>query len=52
MLDTVRAYGLERLADADEDTATRDAAARYYLDLVEAADPQLRTRRRPAGSAC
>ena len=44
MLDTVRAYGLERLAEADEDTATRDASARYYLELAETADPQLRTK--------
>ena len=43
MLDTVRAYGLERLAEAGEDGQVRDAAARYYLDLVEAADPLLRT---------
>jgi predicted ATPase/DNA-binding SARP family transcriptional activator len=44
MLDTVRAYGLERLAEAGEDTRTRDAAARYYLEYAEAADPQLRTK--------
>jgi hypothetical protein len=43
MLETVRAYGLERLAEAGEDTAVRDAVARYYLDLVETADPLLRT---------
>jgi hypothetical protein len=43
MLETVRAYGLERLAEAGEDTAVRDAAAAYYLDLVETADPLLRT---------
>jgi tetratricopeptide (TPR) repeat protein len=44
MLDTVRAYGLEHLAEADEDAATRDAAARYYLEFAEAADSQLRTK--------
>jgi predicted ATPase/DNA-binding SARP family transcriptional activator len=44
MLDTVRAYGLDRLAEAGEDAATRDAAARYYLEFTEAADPQLRTK--------
>jgi predicted ATPase/DNA-binding winged helix-turn-helix (wHTH) protein len=44
MLDTVRAYGLERLAEAGEDTATRDAAARYYLEFAETADPRLRTK--------
>jgi predicted ATPase/DNA-binding SARP family transcriptional activator len=43
MLDTVRAYGLERLAEAGEDAATRDAAARYYLEFAETADPRLRT---------
>ena len=43
MLDTVRAYGLQRLAEAGEETEVRDAVARYYLDLVEAADPLLRT---------
>ena len=44
MLDTVRAYGLERLAEAGEDTATKDASAGYYLELAETADPQLRTK--------
>ena len=44
MLDTVRAYALERLAAAGEDAATRDASARHYVELVEAADPQLRTK--------
>ncbi|HVT69168.1 MAG TPA: BTAD domain-containing putative transcriptional regulator, partial [Trebonia sp.] len=46
MLETVRAYCLERLAQAgaNEEAATRDAAARYYLDLAETADPLLRTR--------
>jgi predicted ATPase/DNA-binding SARP family transcriptional activator len=43
MLDTVRAYGLQRLAEAGEETEVRDAVARYYLDLAEAADPLLRT---------
>jgi predicted ATPase/DNA-binding SARP family transcriptional activator len=44
MLDTVRAYCLERLTDAGEDAVTRDAAARYYLEFAETADPQLRTK--------
>ena len=44
MLATVRAYGLKRLAEAGEDTATKVGSARYYLELVETADPQLRTR--------
>ena len=43
MLETVRAYGLERLADADEEAAVRDAFAAYCLDLAETADPGLRT---------
>jgi predicted ATPase/DNA-binding SARP family transcriptional activator len=44
MLDTVRAYGLERLAEANEDAVTRDASARYYLEFAETADPELRTK--------
>ena len=43
MLATVRAYGLKRLAEAGEDTVTKAGSARYYLELVETADPQLRT---------
>ena len=43
MLETVRAYGLERLAEAGEETQVRDALAGYYLELVETADPLLRT---------
>ncbi len=43
MLETVRAYGLERLAETGDETATRDAFARYYLDFAETADPLLRT---------
>src|SRR4029077_4993554 len=39
MLETVRAYGLERLAEAGEEAAVRDAFAAYYLDLAETADP-------------
>ena len=42
MLETVRAYGLERLAEAGEEAAVRDAFAAYYLDLAETADPGLR----------
>jgi hypothetical protein len=43
MLETVRAYGLERLAEAGEDVRTRDAFAAYYLSFAETADPMLRT---------
>jgi predicted ATPase/DNA-binding SARP family transcriptional activator len=43
MLDTVRAYCLERLAEAGEETRLKDVFAAYYLDFAEAADPRLRT---------
>ena len=43
MLETVRAYGLERLAEAGEETVVRDAMAACYLDFAETADPLLRT---------
>jgi len=39
----VRAYGLERLAEAGEHDRIRDAFAAHYLDLAETVDPQLRT---------
>jgi predicted ATPase/DNA-binding SARP family transcriptional activator len=42
MLETVRAYGLERLAEAGEETEVRDAMAAYYLNFAETADPLLR----------
>jgi predicted ATPase/DNA-binding SARP family transcriptional activator len=42
MLETVRAYGLERLAEAGEDNRVRDAFAAHYLDLAETTDPRLR----------
>ena len=37
MLETIRAYGQERLAEADEATAARDAQARYFLELASGA---------------
>ena len=37
MLETIRAYGQERLAEADEATAARDAHARYFLELASGA---------------
>ena len=43
MLETVRAYGLERLTEAGEDAQLRDAFAACYLSLAETADPMLRT---------
>ena len=42
MLETVRAYGLERLAEAGEEAVVRDAFTAYYLNLAETADPELR----------
>ena len=44
MLETVRAYGLERLAEAAEETVVRAAFTGYFLDFAETADSQLRTR--------
>ena len=44
MLDTIRAYCLERLAEADEEDRVRDRMGGYYLTLAETADPLLRTR--------
>jgi predicted ATPase/DNA-binding SARP family transcriptional activator len=44
MLETVRAYGAERRAEAGEDRAVRRAHADYFVDLAEHADPRLRTR--------
>jgi len=42
MLETVREYGLERLASAGEAEAARRAHAAYYLSLAEEAEPELR----------
>jgi len=42
MLETVRAYGLERLAEAGEEAEVRDAFTARYLSLAETADPLLR----------
>ena len=44
MLDTIRAYCLERLAEAGEGDAVRDRMCGYYLALAEKADPLLRAR--------
>ncbi|REE95350.1 BTAD domain-containing putative transcriptional regulator [Thermomonospora umbrina] len=43
MLETIRAYGLERLAEAGEEERYRRAHAEYFADLAEAADPRLRS---------
>ncbi|MGK5684741.1 BTAD domain-containing putative transcriptional regulator [Actinoplanes sp. URMC 104] len=42
MLETIREYGLERLAEAGESESQRLALARRLIDLAAAADPQLR----------
>jgi len=44
MLETVRAYGAERLRAAGEDEALARAHAGYLLELAEAAEPELRRR--------
>ncbi|SFN46036.1 Predicted ATPase [Actinomadura madurae] len=41
MLETIRAYGLERLAGSGEETATRRAHAGYFVRLAEEAEPHL-----------
>ncbi|NUW35063.1 AAA family ATPase [Nonomuraea sp. SMC257] len=42
MLETIRAYAAERLAEAGEGETVRRAHARRLLDLMRAADPHLR----------
>ncbi|MCW3842618.1 AAA family ATPase [Micromonospora yasonensis] len=42
MLETIREYGLERLAEEDEVAAARRAHAQYFLELSERAEPRLR----------
>ncbi|WP_377268391.1 BTAD domain-containing putative transcriptional regulator [Peterkaempfera sp. SMS 1(5)a] len=42
MLDTIRAFCAERLADAGEEEALRRAHARCFLELAVAAEPRLR----------
>ncbi|MFI6738350.1 BTAD domain-containing putative transcriptional regulator [Nonomuraea sp. NPDC050451] len=42
MQETVRSYGMARLAESGQDRAVRDGHARYFLRLAEAADPELR----------
>ena len=40
-LETIRAFGLERLVEAGESRAAGQAHARYFLRLAEAAEPEL-----------
>ncbi|NUT99562.1 MAG: AfsR/SARP family transcriptional regulator, partial [Saccharothrix sp.] len=42
MLDTILLYCKEKLVEAGEEPALRQAHARYFLDLVHRADPHLR----------
>ncbi|MFE7185964.1 BTAD domain-containing putative transcriptional regulator [Streptomyces erythrochromogenes] len=42
MLETIRAYGLDKLAQAGEEEAVRRAHAAYFTGLARAADPYLR----------
>jgi predicted ATPase/DNA-binding SARP family transcriptional activator len=44
MLETIRAYGLERLSESGADEGVRRAHVRYFLGLAEAAEPELRRR--------
>jgi tetratricopeptide (TPR) repeat protein len=44
LLETVRAYGAERLAEAGEDQALARAHAAWFLELAETAEPELRRR--------
>ncbi|MGW0591192.1 BTAD domain-containing putative transcriptional regulator [Streptosporangium sp. NPDC002607] len=45
MLETIREYGLERLAESGEVAQVRAAHAAYFLDLAETAEPCLREER-------
>jgi predicted ATPase/DNA-binding SARP family transcriptional activator len=42
MLETLREYGIERLADRGEAETVRDLAARYLAKLISQNDPELR----------
>ncbi len=44
LLETVRAYAAERLAEAGETELVAAAHARYFLELAERAEPELRSR--------
>jgi len=42
LLETIREYAGDRLVDANEAEAVREHHARYFLDLAEQAEPELR----------
>ena len=42
MLQVLRTFGLERVAEAEESEATRQAHAQYYLSLAKQAEPHLK----------
>ncbi|WP_062984638.1 BTAD domain-containing putative transcriptional regulator [Nocardia anaemiae] len=42
MLETIRSYALERLAESGRETAVRDRQAQYLLGLAEASEAELR----------
>ena len=42
MLQVLRTFGFERLAEAEESEATRQAHAQYYLSLAKLAEPHLK----------
>jgi predicted ATPase/DNA-binding SARP family transcriptional activator len=44
LLETMRAYAAERLAEAGEQDQVRGAHAAYFVDLAERAEPELRGR--------
>jgi predicted ATPase/DNA-binding SARP family transcriptional activator len=44
LLETVRAYAAERLAEAGEEEQVRAAHVRYFLNLAEQGEPMLRSR--------
>ncbi len=44
MLETIREYGVERLADRDEAGSARAAHAHYFAALTERLEPELRSR--------
>jgi len=43
MLETIKAYGRERLAASGDEQVVREAYVRYFLELAEEAEPHLRT---------